>query len=111
MIDSISMGKMAFMGKVSRSDTIVYPDHMNTKWWIAARTTIEPADLEDVFKAEPEVVVVGLGFVMPISISDAAISALEEKGIEVLVEKSEKAAELYNEISTKKKTIGLFHLL
>ena len=111
MIESISLGKLLFKGKVSRSDTIVYSDHMNTKWWIAGRTIIEPGDLEEVIQAEPEVVVVGLGFMMPLSISDAAVAALEEKGIEVHVEKAEKAAELFNEFTPKKKTIGLFHLL
>jgi hypothetical protein len=111
MIDSISMGKLLFKGKLSRSDTILHKDHMNTKWWINSRTTIEVCDLDEVFAAEPEVVVIGLGFMMPISISDAAVNALKEKGIEVHVEKSEKAGELYNEFSVKKKTIGLFHLI
>ncbi len=111
MIETVSMGKLLFKGKVSRSDTIVYKDHMNTKWWIKSRTCIEPEDLEEVLKAEPEVVVVGLGFVMPIKISDAAINAMKAKGIEVFVEKAEKAAELYNEYSVKKKTVGMFHLL
>ena len=111
MIETVSLGKLLFKGKVSRSDTIVYKDHMNTKWWINSRTCIEPGDLDEVIKAEPEVVVVGLGFMMPVSISDAAIAALEDNGIEVHVEKSEKAAELFNEFTPKKKTIGLFHLL
>ncbi|HAK47488.1 MAG TPA: hypothetical protein DCO79_16405 [Spirochaeta sp.] len=111
MIESVSMGKLLFKGKVSRSDTIVYSDHMNTKWWIESRTTIEPVDLEDVFKAEPEVVVVGLGFMMPIRISDEAVEAMKAKGIEVHVDKAEKAAELFNKFSSSKKTVGLFHLL
>ncbi|MBI9104692.1 MAG: hypothetical protein JEY99_19915 [Spirochaetales bacterium] len=111
MIESISMGKMLFQGKVSRSDTIVYADKMNTKWWIESRNCIEIGDLDEVFKAEPEVVVVGLGFMMPIKISDSAVAELEGKGIEVLIEKSDAACELFNENVGKKKTIGLFHLL
>ncbi len=111
MIESVSLGKLLFRGKVSRSDTIVYSDHMNTKWWIESRNSIEPGDLDDVFKAEPEVVVVGLGFMMPIKISDSAVHALKEKGIEVFIEKTEKAAEIFNKYLPKKKTVGLFHLL
>lgn len=111
MIESVSMGKLLFQGKVSRSDTIVYKDHMDTKWWLKGRTIIDACDLEDVLKAEPEVVVVGLGFMMPITISDEAINVLEAKGIKVHVEKTEKAAEIYNEFTAKKKTIGLFHLI
>ena len=111
MIESVSLGKLLFKGKVSRSDTIVYKDHMNTKWWIENRTCIEPGDLEEVIKSEPEVVVVGLGFMMPIKISDAAVAALKNKGIEVFVEKSEQAAELFNKYTAEKKTVGLFHLI
>ena len=111
MIESISMGKLLFKGKVSRSDTIVYPDKMDTKWWIASRTCIEPGDLESVISFEPEVVIVGTGFMMPISISDSAIESLKSAGIEVFVEKAEPAAEIYNEQASKKKTVGLFHLL
>ena len=111
MIESISMGKLLFKGKVSRSDTIVYPDHMDTKWWIKSRNCIESEDLEDVLKFEPEVVVVGTGFMMPISISDDAVNTLKSAGIEVFVEKAEAAAEIFNENTPKKKTVGLFHLL
>lgn len=111
MIESVSMGKLLFKGKVSRSDTIVYSDKMDTKWWIKGRSCIESCDLENVLAAEPEVVVIGLGFIMPITISDDAVNTMKSKGIEVFVEKSEKAAELYNEYTGKKKTIGLFHLL
>jgi len=111
MIESVSMGKLLFKGKVSRSDTIVYSDKMDTKWWIKSRNCIEICDIENVISAEPEVVVVGIGFMMPITISDEAVESMKSKGIEVFVEKSEKAAELYNEYTGKKKTIGLFHLL
>lgn len=111
MIESISMGKLLFKGKVSRSDTIVYPDHMDTKWWIKSRNCIESCDLEDVIKAEPEVVAIGLGFVMPIKISDDAVETLKSKGIEVFVGKAEEAFEFYNANTDNKKTVGLFHLL
>ncbi len=105
------MGKLLYKGKLSRSDTIVYSNRMDTKWWIKSRSRIEPEDLADVLKAKPEVVVVGLGFTMPIAISDAAVNALNEQGIEVHVEKSERAAEPFNQFAAKKEIVGLFHLL
>ncbi len=111
MIESISMGKLLFKGKVSRSDTIVYPDHMDTKWWIKNRNRIESCDLEAVIAFKPELVVVGTGFVMPLSISDDAVKTLESAGIEVFVDKAEAAAEKFNENCGTKKTVGLFHLL
>lgn len=105
------MGKLLFNGKLSRSDTIVYKDHIDNRWWINNRTYIDICDLDDVFAANPEVVIVGLGFFNPVKISDGAVEALKLKGIEVIINDAEKAAEKFNEMVEKKKTIGLFHLL
>lgn len=111
MIESISFGKLLYKGKVSRSDTIVYPDHMDTRWWLKDKSCIGPDDLVDVLKAAPEVIAVGLGFMMPIRISDDALKLMKQNGITVFVGKSEEAAEVFNQHAGTKKTIGLFHLI
>ena len=111
MIDSISFGKLLFQGKVSRSDTIVYKDRMNTKWWIEKRNLIEPGDLDEVLKENPEAVVVGRGFMNLIDISDQAVEALKAEGAEVIIEKSDEAAETFNRLAGVKRTVGLFHLI
>lgn len=111
MIDYISLGKLLYNGKVSRSDTIVFPDRMNTKWWINKRTIIEIDDLSEVIDELPDVVVVGTGFIRLIQLSDEARRFLEDKGVTVIVDRSEQAANVYNEICKNKKAIGLFHLI
>ncbi len=111
MIESISLGKLLFMGKVSRSDTIVYNEHMDTKWWIKGRNMIDVCDIQDVLSEKPDIVVVGLGFIMPIKISDQSVEKMRGKGIEVFVGKSDEAAKVFNDNIAKRKIIGLFHLL
>lgn|SRR5690554_1881459 len=111
MIESISFGKLLYKGKVSRSDTIVYPDRMDTRWWLKDKTCIGSDDLVDVLKVSPEVVTVGLGFMMPIRISDDAVNLMKSLGIMVFVGTSEEAAETFNHYTGTKKTVGLFHLL
>lgn len=111
MIESISMGKLLFKGKVSRSDTIVFKDRMDTKWWIKERTTIQMCDLDSVLAVNPEVIVFGTGFMLPITMSDDAQEEIKKKGIELIIEKSEKAMEIYNSSILKKETVGLFHLI
>jgi len=96
MIESVSLGKLLYKGKVSRSDTIVHSDRMNTKWWIKNRTCIEISDLEEVFSVDPEVVVVGLGFMFPITISDSAVDEMKSRGIEVFVSKTDAAVGMFN---------------
>ncbi len=111
MIESVTMGKLLFQGKVSRSDTIVYKDHMNTKWWIKSRNCIEMEDLEDVLSVSPKAVIFGLGFMLPITVSDSTVRELEKMGIEVFAGKTEEAAEVFNSKVKKMTTVGLFHLL
>jgi hypothetical protein len=111
MIDSISMGKLLFDGQVSRSDTIVYKDRINTKWWIKAGNRIELADLDEALAAEPEVLVFGLGFMIPVTLGDQVVPELKHRGIEVFVGPSEEAAEVFNKKAARQRTVGLFHLL
>lgn len=111
MIESISMGKLLYNGKVSRSDTIVYADRMDTKWWIKERNCIQMNDLDDVLAAKPELIVFGTGFMMPISMSDEAQAELKGMGIELFIDKSDVAMETYNDNVNKRRTVGLFHLL
>lgn len=111
MIDSVSFGKLLFQGKVSRSDTIVFKDRMNTKWWITKRNLIEPEDLQEVLTEEPAAVVVGRGYMNLIAISEQAVEVLKGCGIEVYIEKTDEAVETFNRLEREKKTVGLFHLI
>ncbi len=111
MIESISFGKLLFKGKVSRADTIVFKDQMNTKWWIKSRNCIEMEDLEEVLAASPEVIIVGTGFMNYINISENALNELKDLGIEVIVQKSADAADTFNQKIQNSNTIGLFHLI
>lgn len=111
MIESISFGKLLFKGKVSRADTIVFKDHMDTKWWIKARNCIEMEDLASVLATSPESIIVGTGFMNHIKISDSAMETLKKSGIEVTVQNSTEAAETFNEKVQKSNTVGLFHLI
>ena len=111
MIESISMGKLLFNGKVSRSDTIVFKDNMDTKWWIEERNNIQMCDLESVMAVNPEVIVFGTGFMLPISMSIETQEEIKNKGIDLIIEKSEEAMEIFNSKVKEKETVGLFHLI
>ncbi|MDR1894586.1 MAG: MTH938/NDUFAF3 family protein [Spirochaetales bacterium] len=111
MIDSVSLGKLLFQGKVSRADTIVFKNHMDTRWWIKSRTTINIEDLDSVFAAQPQLVTVGLGFRIPIKIADEAVEELKKRGAEVFVGTTEEAVKEFNANFDAKAVVGLFHLV
>ncbi len=110
MIESYDFGRMDVDGRTYTSDLIIFPDRVNDSWWRKSGHKLCLADIEDVLKEEPEALVVGTGFYGIMSVEDEVKSYAQSQGIELIIAKTKKAAQSYNEFASKKKTIGAFHL-
>ncbi len=111
MIEYASFGKLVFEGKVYRSDCIIEGKKINSRWWRKEGNKLSIDDIEDVVREKPEAVVIGIGFVNLLDVQKSAVTELEGKGIEVIIEKTDKAVEIYNKLDEGKKVIGIFHLV
>jgi hypothetical protein len=109
-IDDYSFGRIVIDGKTYTSDVIVYPDKVDPSWWRKEGHLLQKADLHDVIGAGPDVIVIGTGNLGVMKVPDSTISFLESKGIVIIVKKTAKAVEIFNEESKKGKTVGAFHL-
>lgn len=110
MIESYSFGCMVVDGQTYTSDLIIFPEKINTSWWRKSGHRLCLEDLEDVFEEEPEVLVIGTGFNGLMKVDEEVKSEAQAKGIALIIEKTEKAVRNFNEIASKKKAIGAFHL-
>jgi hypothetical protein len=110
-IEHISFGKLVAHGKVVRSDCIVYKDRVNSRWWRKNGTYLEIDDLQDVIHERPESIIVGIGFMNLLTVSEQVIHQLKEHGIDVIVDKTPEAVERYNELINKKNVVGVFHVI
>jgi hypothetical protein len=110
MIESYAFGRMDVDGRTYTSDLIIFPDRVNDSWWRKSGHNLCLADIEDVLKEKPEVLVVGTGFYGIVSVEEEVKSHAQSQGIELIIEKTKKAAQSFNEFASKKKTIGAFHL-
>jgi hypothetical protein len=110
-IDAYSFGSITIEGKTFTSDVVIYPDRVDPSWWREEGHRLAIIDLEKVLKAEPEVLIIGTGYAGLMSVPDQVRNFLVSKGIELRVEKTTKAVDLYNEArQAGQKVVAAFHL-
>lgn len=110
MIDSYSFGRMVIDGQAYTSDLIIYPDHIAHSWWRKSGHKLCVEDIEDVFKLEPEVLVIGTGFAGLMKVDKEVEKYAQSKGMALIVDRTKNAVQKFNEISAKNKTVAAFHL-
>jgi hypothetical protein len=109
-IEHYSFGSITIDGKTYTSDVIIYPGRVDSSWWRKEGHNLQIVDLTDVIKAKPDILVVGTGSSGAMRVPKDTISHLESKGIEVHVERTDKAVEQFNKLQSDKIVIAALHL-
>ena len=110
-IDSYAFGSMVVDGKTYTADLILLPDGVRANWWREEGHALSACDLQDVFAAGPETLVVGTGAYGAMQVPEATRQALDEAGIETIVAKTGDAVERYNALAAQgRRVAGAFHL-
>ena len=111
MIDDYSFGRIVIDGKAYTSDVIIYLDRVDDTWWRQEGHALQLEDLEDVFAAEPEILVVGQGKPGLMKVSKETREAIARRGIELLVSPTPAACSHYNKLVAKgRNVVAAFHL-
>ncbi|MHC1599593.1 MAG: Mth938-like domain-containing protein [Candidatus Methanospirareceae archaeon] len=110
MINSYDFGRIVIDGTVFATDVIIFPDRVEDNWWRRDGHILHVADIESVVEEKPEVLIVGTGKYGIMKVLSQTREYIESKGIELIVEPTEKACEIYNRISQAKKVVAALHL-
>lgn len=111
MIESYDFGHITVNGKSYHSDVIIFPNRVKDDWWRKEGHRLCIEDLEDVLEAKPDVLVVGTGYSGLMKVPMEVKQYLEERGIEVVVQRTRKACETFNQLAqSEKKAVAAFHL-
>ncbi len=110
MIDSYHFGHIIINGKEYTSDVIIFPDRVKASWWRIEGHTLHIEDVEDVIEEKPEVLIIGTGYVGMMRVLAETKKRLESEGIELIIEKTRKARETYNQLSKSKRVVAALHL-
>lgn len=109
-IETYSFGKMVYDGKTYTSDLIIYPLHVDASWWRLQGHLLQMQDLTDILKEEPGTLIIGTGYMGVMKVPAELRKQLESKHIELHVEKTQKAVDLFNSAGKTGKVIAAFHL-
>jgi hypothetical protein len=110
MIESYVFGRMTISGKVYTSDLIVFPDRILSGWWRNTGHRLCLEDLKEVLVEDFEVLVVGTGFMGLMKVDQEVLQYARSHAIQLVIEKTKKAAEDFNNLFSRKKAVGAFHL-
>jgi hypothetical protein len=109
-IEAFSFGSITIEGKTYTRDVIVYPDRVHEEWKREEEHRPQISEFAEIVKAAPEVLVIGTGYAGVMSIADQIRNYLTSKGIEVRVDKTKNAVELFNSLRGKEKVIAVLHI-
>ncbi len=110
MIDAYDFGRIVIDGTVFTSDVIIFPDRVKDEWWRKDGHVLHVEDIEAIVKEKPEVLIVGTGKYGVMKVLRQTREYIESNGIELIVEPTDKACEMYNQISREKRVIAALHL-
>ena len=109
-IEAFTFGSITIDGTTYTSDVIVYPDRVQSEWKREEEHRPQISEFADIVKAEPDVVVIGTGYAGVLSVPDQIRNYLTSKGIEVRVDKTKQAVELFNLLQRRIKVIAVLHI-
>ncbi len=110
IIDSYQFGLIVINGKKYVSDVIIFPDSVRDNWWRKTGHQLCLDDIAEVLTENPEVLVVGTGASGLMKVLPEARQAVDARGIELIVEATDKACHTYNQLCHSRRAVAALHL-
>jgi hypothetical protein len=110
VVNHYSFGRIVVDGEEYSADVILLPDEVRGNWWRAEGHRLQAQDLNDVWAAAPEVLIVGTGASGMMGVDHSTRERLEEEGIELVLRRTREACEEYNRLARRKRVAAALHL-
>ena len=108
-IDSYNFGEIVIDGKRYCADVMIYPDKVK-KWWRKEGHKVYVEDIKEAVAEKPDVLIIGAGVPGLMKVLPETKKYLEKRGIELIVEPTNQAVQVFNRLCLKKKVIAGLHL-
>ena len=115
MIDRYVFGRIVIDGRVYTRDLVLTRDRVWEDWWREQGHRLSLADLKEVFKVHPKILIVGTGAMGRVQVPVETSQAIEQRGIELHVLPTGQACRLYNALydaleAGERKVVAALHL-
>lgn len=109
-INEYNFGYIVINGHKYLSDVMIYPDGAVEEWWRSEGHTVNHDDILGVLSSEPEVLVLGTGATGMMKVPFAIYELCREKGINLVVETTADAVNVFNHRKKESRTAAGLHL-
>lgn len=112
-IEDYEFGRITIDGRTFTSDVIISPEKVDDTWWRVKGHELCEEDLEPVWAANPDIIVVGTGANSVMRVLPEAHDLMEKRCEQVHVTDTHGAVERYNELVAGEKdrrVVAALHL-
>ena len=110
-IQSYHFGYVQIDGKDYRNDVKLIGEKVVPEWWRSQGHLVQAKDVQDLLNADAEICIFGTGAYGSMRVSDSVTSEFQDRGVEVLLQKTESACDTYSRLlKDGKKVVAGFHL-
>jgi len=110
MIDSYQFGKIIIDGKTYTSDLIIYPERIEAGWWRKEGHALSIEDISGIIAFSPDILIVGTGMSGLMRVLSETEKFILSRNIKLIVQKTDEACRLFNDISEKQRAVAALHL-
>ena len=110
MIDSFQFGQIVIDGQEYSNDVMIHTDGRIEKWWRREGHIVALSDLNALLNESPEILIIGAGCPGMLSLPGGLITHLQDKGIQVIYDRTDRAIERFNQRDQNKKTAAALHI-
>jgi hypothetical protein len=102
---------MSADGKKYCQDLKIFGNEVYGNWWRKEGHRVDGGDLKDLLSANPDIMIIGMGYAGFMEVPASLRSALKDRNIELIAGTTPEAVKAFNSIQSKgKKIAGAFHL-
>ena len=109
-IDSYQFGQIIINGKQYHSDVIIFPDRLQDDWWRNESHELTLEDISGILTENPEALIVGTGASAQMRVLPEVQREAETRHIQLVVEPTLEACEIYNQLSRFQRVVATLHL-
>jgi len=118
MIEEYHFGSITIDNKTYNEDVEVRWAGEVLKWWRGESHLVDVEDVQRAIAQNPDTIIIGTGETGVAKVTENAQKFIQEKGIKLIIDKTEEAVKTFNiileeskeEEGKQRKAIGLFHL-
>lgn len=110
MIEDYGFGRITINGKTYHADLLLFPEHVDDRWWREESHQLKLEDLRAVMEARPDILVVGTGYFGRMHLDPMVTDRLEQEGIQLIACETKKACAEFNRLRATQKVVAALHL-